>query len=417
VVKAMIAQSHDFASTVNEETWGRLNRTLGEGINNGEGLRDLMARVETTMTGMTSKAPPLTWETEAPQSRAELIARTETTRAWGNGAHEAAMQSDAVQAKKWMSSLDGRTRAAHANAHGQEVAKDKPFVVGGEEGMYPGDFPSAANVCNCRCSVSYLTRKADPNAGPTAADMEPLGDAPGGGLFGSIGDAYDMSAATGNIGDAAREAIEAINSVHGVPELPGIEVEVVEDRSRNGGFRLEDGRIPSGITISEHNPHPMMTMAHESGHFLDHAGVGREGSFATASVMSVEGDVGEALRALRAALEDSEAHRILSSRVGVDSVEINIGTPRQPHMSTRDVNGRYVEYLMQPHEEFARAYAQYITGASGNAGMASELRSIRGPMGAYNYSQSVYAEQWTDRDFVNISSAFDNLFSALGWRR
>lgn len=174
VVKAMIAQSHEFASTINQETWARLNRTLGEGINGGESLRDLMARVQTTMTGMTSKAPPLTWEGDTGQSRAELIARTETTRAWGDGAHQAAMQSDVVDAKKWMSAIDARTRSAHASAHGQEVAKAKPFVVGGEEGQYPGDSSfSAGNVCNCRCSVSYLTRKADPKAGPTAGDFEP----------------------------------------------------------------------------------------------------------------------------------------------------------------------------------------------------------------------------------------------------
>jgi hypothetical protein len=30
---------------------------------------------------------------------------------------------------------------------------DEPFTVGGERGMYPGDFPSARNVVNCRCTM------------------------------------------------------------------------------------------------------------------------------------------------------------------------------------------------------------------------------------------------------------------------
>ena len=45
-------------------------------------------------------------------------------------------------------------RPGHAEADGQEVKIDEPFIVDGESLMYPGDVTgSASNVINCRCTV------------------------------------------------------------------------------------------------------------------------------------------------------------------------------------------------------------------------------------------------------------------------
>lgn len=55
------------------------------------------------------------------------------------------------------STIDRRTRLDHAEADLQRVPLSHPFLVGGEELMYPGDRNgSARNVVNCRCTTLLL---------------------------------------------------------------------------------------------------------------------------------------------------------------------------------------------------------------------------------------------------------------------
>jgi len=58
--------------------------------------------------------------------------------------------------KRWLATLDSRTRDAHADLDGQTVDVDEPFMSALGPIMYPGD-PSAdpANVYNCRCTLVY----------------------------------------------------------------------------------------------------------------------------------------------------------------------------------------------------------------------------------------------------------------------
>ena len=54
----------------------------------------------------------------------------------------------------WRTQGDDRVRPAHADAEGQEVAANEPFVVGGEELLCPGDpAGSDENIIGCRCWV------------------------------------------------------------------------------------------------------------------------------------------------------------------------------------------------------------------------------------------------------------------------
>ena len=55
--------------------------------------------------------------------------------------------------RTWISALQpGRTRDAHAEAHGQTVGLHEPFSVDGESLMYPGDpVGSPENIINCLC--------------------------------------------------------------------------------------------------------------------------------------------------------------------------------------------------------------------------------------------------------------------------
>ena len=99
--------------------------------------------------------------------QAERIVRTEATYAANLGAERSALDmfgSDGLQ-KEWLTSVDGRERASHRSTNGQVVDMDKPFNVGGELLMMPGDPRGrAANVINCRCAVAHLPK---PDAQPT----------------------------------------------------------------------------------------------------------------------------------------------------------------------------------------------------------------------------------------------------------
>ena len=87
------------------------------------------------------------------QTRAERIARTETTAAYNAGSQNAYMEEGAG-AKMWIALADERTREDHLEAHGQCVPVDDPFNVGGEQLMFPGD-PAGMGyqVINCRCTT------------------------------------------------------------------------------------------------------------------------------------------------------------------------------------------------------------------------------------------------------------------------
>lgn len=84
-------------------------------------------------------------------------ARTAVTAAENAGrmdSYHAAEKMGIKLRKRWLSTLDGRTRHAHAILDGQTADVDKPFKVDGREIRFPGD-PQAAPylVYNCRCSL------------------------------------------------------------------------------------------------------------------------------------------------------------------------------------------------------------------------------------------------------------------------
>jgi len=95
--------------------------------------------------------------------RAETIARTETIKVLNVARQEATTQiveetgiDPSNVKRRWMATLDARTRDDHAEMDGQEVGMNEPFTSpSGTELMYPGD-PSAPveEIINCRCVVA-----------------------------------------------------------------------------------------------------------------------------------------------------------------------------------------------------------------------------------------------------------------------
>lgn len=93
------------------------------------------------------------------RSRSRALGENEAQQT-ANTAAEDSAPSGAL--KEWRAKRDERTRAAHRSAHGQRVPVSKPFKVGGEGLMYPGDTSrgSPANTMNCRCEFYLITEES-----------------------------------------------------------------------------------------------------------------------------------------------------------------------------------------------------------------------------------------------------------------
>ncbi|MBY0052287.1 hypothetical protein H7K32_11450 [Brevibacillus agri] len=90
-------------------------------------------------------------------TRAVRVSRTISTAAANGGKLEGWKQSGLVKKKRWRAANNKRTRKDHREANGQTVDIDKPFRVGGEKLMHPGDpSGSAKQIVHCRCTMQAI---------------------------------------------------------------------------------------------------------------------------------------------------------------------------------------------------------------------------------------------------------------------
>lgn len=102
--------------------------------------------------------------TNMNRASAVRTARTAVTSAQNGGRQDsmnAAAKMGIKLRKRWVSAKDTRVRDAHGAADGQTVDVDKPFNVGGEKMMFPGDRTSASgwNLYNCRCGMRTVEKE------------------------------------------------------------------------------------------------------------------------------------------------------------------------------------------------------------------------------------------------------------------
>jgi len=119
-----------------------LNTALQAGLENGETTEQLAGRVKGVFNNLQN-------------FEARRIAMTETSAAYGFSRHQA-MTDAGIEYKGWLSSHGPTVREAHAQAEADyadsPIPLDDPFIVDGEELMYPGDEAgSPGNVINCHC--------------------------------------------------------------------------------------------------------------------------------------------------------------------------------------------------------------------------------------------------------------------------
>lgn len=125
---------------ISDTTYHQLQKTLSEGLENGESVEELKKRVQAVCGDIID-------------SRTYAIATTETTKINGLVTQDTYERLQ-VPYKEWVSIHDDRTRDAHAGADGYKVRMDQKFLVGGDFLDAPGDPDgSAENVINCRCRI------------------------------------------------------------------------------------------------------------------------------------------------------------------------------------------------------------------------------------------------------------------------
>jgi len=126
--------------------WGKRQITaqITSGILQGESIKHLADRLQTNIPNMN-------------RTSAIRAARTAVTGAQNAGRLDSYFRAEEMGIKlkkRWLSTLDNRTRHAHQLLDGQVQPNGKPFrsILG--DIMFPGD-PSAApaNVYNCRCTL------------------------------------------------------------------------------------------------------------------------------------------------------------------------------------------------------------------------------------------------------------------------
>jgi uncharacterized protein with gpF-like domain len=175
VIKLFLEQGlTNLVNGITSTTKETIRKVLIQGMQEGWSIMQMMKEIEKSGINI---------------YRAELIARTETTRAANQGAMLGAISTGLQTMKEWIAITDDRTRRIprndydHLHMDGKTTPIDQPFTVPGLRSIdimeYPGDpNGSAGNVCNCRCTVGFEVVR-DSNGKPV--DIQ-------GGLRGPAGD-------------------------------------------------------------------------------------------------------------------------------------------------------------------------------------------------------------------------------------
>ena len=136
---------------ITDTTRDNMRKILTKGMQEGWSINEMMKELE--KLGINAY-------------RAELIARTETTRAANQGSLLGAVSTGLQTVKEWIAVNDDRTRRTprdlydHLHMDGVQVATDEVFKVTGKKGDKDMEFPGdpaggPGNTCNCRCTVGF----------------------------------------------------------------------------------------------------------------------------------------------------------------------------------------------------------------------------------------------------------------------
>lgn len=150
-IQANLAMTRNLLVRIPDEVHAKVVAQILEGVNAGETTDQVAERVDNVLSYTGSENWP---------GRAALIARTETHKHFNCSMTAHALlrlkQDGGQWTKQWDTRLDGREREAHKHADGQVQMLQHPYLVGGEQLMYPGDpVSSPHNGIACRCAQQF----------------------------------------------------------------------------------------------------------------------------------------------------------------------------------------------------------------------------------------------------------------------
>jgi len=121
----------------------KINQEITRGLIRGSSYGKMAAAIKETLGNDAKKAL--------------LVAQTEAHRVHNQARLESVGHADDLgveQVKVWVATLDSRTRDAHQSLDGVEVGVDDDFKSSaGGRGPAPGMMGTAADDCNCRCTM------------------------------------------------------------------------------------------------------------------------------------------------------------------------------------------------------------------------------------------------------------------------
>ena len=223
------------------------------------------------------------------------------------------------------------------------------------------------------------------------------------------------------------ELAGAIDKVHGDGPLAPLPVTIKRMAARRQAeFAYSWGDIPQEINMRAKPDHPMMTLAHEIGHWLDNSGIGRNkepvsaGGHGQITRNMVRYRPDEFPKHWPAGLKDWHAAIMKSEAVQrLGSLSKTMRAQGYIEFTTEDgatnktrISSSWLSYALRTNELWARSYAQYIAVRSGNAKMMAELRKEQAEQKS---ARVPITAQWQDDDFEPIARAFDTIFTQLGW--
>ena len=201
--------------------------------------------------------------------------------------------------------------------------------------------------------------------------------------------------------DAVRRALATVDAVHGDGLLRTVPVRRNRARSEAASYEWSDRTgEPLRLTFSALAPRPELSIIHEIGHCLDHAALG-DGPH-----------LGSETKSIQVVMEEifvSVAYQRLAELAS--RKQVRLGLPGRIRSQVILVNAATVQYLREPRELFARAYAQLIATASQNDVLLAQLGQVR----ADPVLGGLYHSQWDEQDFVPIMRAFEQDFRSRRW--
>jgi SPP1 gp7 family putative phage head morphogenesis protein len=201
-------------------------------------------------------------------------------------------------------------------------------------------------------------------------------------------------------GGDVRDAISAIEEVHGDGGMLPVPVESRVSKKAFGWYsRTGDGK-PVEIMIEKAGPARQYTMFHEVGHYIDNQALSTK--LSSGGMGSVDNFSPEMV-AYRQAMASTRLVKRGKEVLAAPSREYILDSG-----AAEAVDRRYLSYLLNPKEQWARAYAQYVAKRSGNVELLEQARDKFRP-------GSVYRQAWDDDDFIAVEKTITDVLRSVGW--